>query len=122
MPAKETETFVEELFEFLASQKLLVPVKLKGAKGRPLPGVTGLFQVDADRLRLQQNHGVWRCRKLPAADSEADATPEVPRVAVLRRPGVRARGSGQLRSAAPRSGLLDASARGTHGDGSARRA
>ena len=60
--AKETETFLEELFEFLVTQKLLVPVKLKGAKGRPLPGVTGLFQVDADRLRLQQNHGVWRCR------------------------------------------------------------
>jgi hypothetical protein len=62
VPAKETETFVEELFEFLVTQKLLVPVKLKGAKGRPLPGVTGLFQVNADRLRLQQNHGVWRCR------------------------------------------------------------
>ena len=23
-------------------------------------GWTGVFQVDADRLRLQQNHGVWR--------------------------------------------------------------
>jgi ATP-dependent helicase YprA (DUF1998 family) len=62
VPANETETFVEGLFDFLVGQKLLVPVKLKGAKGRPLPGVTGLFQVDADRLRLQQNHGVWRCR------------------------------------------------------------
>ncbi|MGE3843414.1 MAG: DEAD/DEAH box helicase, partial [Vicinamibacterales bacterium] len=62
VPASETETFVEELFNFLVSQKLLVAVKLKGARGRPLPGVSGLYQVDADRLRLQQNHGVWRCR------------------------------------------------------------
>jgi len=60
--AKEAEAFVEDLFAFLLEQKLLTPVKLKGAKGRPLPGVTGLYQVDADRLRLQQNHGVWRCR------------------------------------------------------------
>ncbi len=61
-PASEAEAFVEDLFAFLVNQKLLVPVKLKGAKGRPLPGVTGVYQVDADRLRVQQNHGVWRCR------------------------------------------------------------
>ena len=62
VPPKEAEAFVEELFSFLLEQKLLVPVKLKGARGRALPGVTGVYQVDADRLRLQQNHGVWRCR------------------------------------------------------------
>ena len=58
MPPKEAEAFVEELFSFLLEQKLLVPVKLRGARGRALPGVTGVYQVDADRLRLQQNHGV----------------------------------------------------------------
>ena len=62
VPSKDTESFIEDLFAFLVDQKLLVPVKLKGSKGKPLPGVTGLFQVDADRLRLQENHGLWRCR------------------------------------------------------------
>lgn len=60
--AKEAEAFVEDLFDFVVQQQLLVPVKLKGSKGKALPGVTGVFQLDADRLRLQQNHGVWRCR------------------------------------------------------------
>lgn len=62
IPPLEAESFVEELFAFLVDAELLVPVKLKGARGRPLPGVTGLYQVDADRLRLQPNRGVWRCR------------------------------------------------------------
>ena len=59
-----------------------VTVKLKGAKGRPLPGVTGLFQVDADRLRLQQNRWRLALSELPPSHSEADATPEMPCMAV----------------------------------------
>jgi ATP-dependent helicase YprA (DUF1998 family)/SOS-response transcriptional repressor LexA len=54
--------FLEGLFSMLTDKGLLIPVRLKGSKGRPLPGVEGLFQVDANCLRLQQNHGVWRCR------------------------------------------------------------
>lgn len=54
--------FLEGLFRMLCDQKLLTPVKLKGAKGKPLPGVSGVFQVNADRLRLKANTGVWRCR------------------------------------------------------------
>lgn len=53
--------FLERLFKFLLDRKLLRPVTLKGAKGNPLPSVTDVYQVDADRLRLQSNHGVWRC-------------------------------------------------------------
>jgi hypothetical protein len=60
--ADDAEAFAESLFKMLADRKLLKPVRLKGSKGNPLPGVSGVFQVDADRLRLQQNHGVWRCR------------------------------------------------------------
>ena len=56
------EPFIEGLFGFLVEQHLLAPVQLKGSKGRPLPNLSGLYQVNADRLRLQQNHGVWRCR------------------------------------------------------------
>ena len=60
--ADDAESFIEDLFKFLLDLGLLMPVKLKGAKGRPLPDVTGLYQVDADKLRLQHNQGVWRCR------------------------------------------------------------
>lgn len=60
--AEETEVFIEGLFKFLIDQKFIVPVRLKGARGQALPNVSEVYQVDADRLRLQQNHGVWRCR------------------------------------------------------------
>jgi len=56
------EPFLEGLFRFLVEGGLLSPVQLKGSRGRPLPNLGGLYQVNADRLRLQQNHGVWRCR------------------------------------------------------------
>ncbi len=59
--SEHTEVFLEGLFEFLVNQELLVPVQLKGSRGHPLPGVSGLYQVNADRLRLCENHGVWRC-------------------------------------------------------------
>ena len=36
-------------------------MRLKGRKGNPLPNVSDVYQVDADRLRLQQNRGLWRC-------------------------------------------------------------
>ncbi len=55
------EDFLERLFAFLVDSKLLRAVALKGARGNPLPGVTGVYQVDADSLRLRANHGVWRC-------------------------------------------------------------
>lgn len=59
---ESADAFLERLFHFLVNQRLLAPVQLKGAKGRALPNVSGVYQVDADRLRLQQNHGVWRCK------------------------------------------------------------
>lgn len=62
VPADEVGGFLEGLFKFLLDQRLLKPVRLKGSRGNPLPNVSGVYQVDADRLRLQQNHGVWRCK------------------------------------------------------------
>lgn len=56
-----SEEFLEGLFKFLVELGLLTPVRLMGSKGKALPGLTGLFQVDADRLRLRRNHGVWQC-------------------------------------------------------------
>ena len=60
--AENTESFLEGLFRLLVGIGLLKPVRLKGSKGKPLSRVSGVYQVDADRLRLHQNHGVWRCR------------------------------------------------------------
>lgn len=57
----DLEDFLERLFAFLVDRKLLRPVTLKGSRGNALPSVSGAYQVDADRLRLQANYGVWRC-------------------------------------------------------------
>lgn len=59
----DVEDFAESMFDFLVRQGFLVPVRLKGSRGRPLPGVSGVFQVNADKLKLHHSHGVWRCRK-----------------------------------------------------------
>ena len=55
--------FLEGLFNCLVQQKLLRPVRLLGSKGRALPGLHDVFQVNADSLRLHPNTGVERCRK-----------------------------------------------------------
>ncbi len=62
VPADVTGPFLESLFAFLEERALLVPVRLKGSRGNPLPNVSGVYQVNADRLRLSPNRGVWRCR------------------------------------------------------------
>ncbi len=53
---------LESLFKMLCETEFLKPVVLTGEKGRALPNVSGVYQVDADVLRLHANHGVWRCR------------------------------------------------------------
>ena len=62
VPTDTTGPFLESFFAFLLERGLLVRVRLKGSKGRPLPNVSGVHQVNADRLRLRRNRGVWRCR------------------------------------------------------------
>jgi ATP-dependent helicase YprA (DUF1998 family) len=58
----DMQPFLESLFEVLKTKGLLRPVTLKGSHGRPIAGATGVFQVDADRLRLIPSHGVYRCK------------------------------------------------------------
>lgn len=58
----QMEAFLESLFDDLVKHGLLRPVTLKSAKGKALPGAAGLYQVDADRLRLIPSHGVYRCK------------------------------------------------------------
>ena len=62
VPREAVPSFLESLFAFLVERKLLSPVRLKGSKGRPLPRVSGVYQVNADRLGLNPNRGVRRCR------------------------------------------------------------
>ncbi len=60
--AESIESFLESLFDHLVESELLVPVRLKSSKGRPLPNVSGVYQVNADKLRLNPNRGVKRCK------------------------------------------------------------
>ncbi len=56
------DEFLTGLFGLLVDEGLLVPVRLKGSRGRPLANVSEVYQVDADRLRLEPSHGVYQCR------------------------------------------------------------
>lgn len=61
---EDCEDFLNSLFSFLTYDlKMLKPVRLKGSRGNPLPFVSEVYQIDADRLRLRANRGVWRCEK-----------------------------------------------------------
>ena len=56
------EGFLQGMFDLLVERGLLRPVKLKGPRGRPLPHVSEVAQVNADRLRLTPSRSVWQCR------------------------------------------------------------
>ena len=60
--ADTVEALLESLFAFLVERQLLAAVRLKGSRGRALPNVQGVYQVNADKLRLSPNRGVKRCR------------------------------------------------------------
>jgi ATP-dependent helicase YprA (DUF1998 family) len=63
IPEDEVRTFLGELWALCADDlALLVPVTLRNAWGKPLPGTTGARQIDADRLLLGAHRGLWRCR------------------------------------------------------------
>ncbi|MGE0447887.1 MAG: helicase-related protein, partial [Vicinamibacterales bacterium] len=59
----QIETTGEHLWEAMVAAGLLVPVVLRGSRGRALPQCGGTFQLDASLFRLEPHAGVWRCRK-----------------------------------------------------------
>ena len=61
-PADSVGPFLAGLFAFLVEQHLLKPVRLLGSKGKALPNLDGVYQVNGDALRLHPNTGVARCR------------------------------------------------------------
>lgn len=60
--AESIEAVLESLFDLLVQHGFLVSVRLKGSKGRPLPNSQGVYQVNADCVRLEPHHGLWRCK------------------------------------------------------------
>ena len=60
---ESVEPLLTGLFDFLVERELLVPVRLLGSRGNPVPGVSSVYQVSADRLLLAPNRGVHRCRR-----------------------------------------------------------
>lgn len=59
----DVPAFLQELWELLADElRLFAPVTLTGYQGRALPGSAGAKQIDADKLLLRANRGLWRCQ------------------------------------------------------------
>jgi len=64
VPDDDIPAFLEALWDYLRSQAvgILVPVTLKSNKGKALAACSGVFQIDASKLLLSENHGYYRCR------------------------------------------------------------
>jgi SOS-response transcriptional repressor LexA len=61
---EDTDSFLEALWKFLTNElKLLVPVTLRGSRGRALPGCSGAYQIDADKIRLAPIRELYCCKK-----------------------------------------------------------
>jgi hypothetical protein len=59
----EVKPFLEDMWQLVTEKlNLLAPVQLKGARGGLLPGCVGAHQVDANRLTLRPDKGMYRCQ------------------------------------------------------------
>ena len=64
VPDDKRTDFVEQMWDYLANETgLLVPVTLKSNRDRPLPNCSGVYQIDAVKLLLSENHGYYHCIK-----------------------------------------------------------
>ena len=57
------DAFLTDLYEYLVTQGLLVPVQLRGSKNRILPGGGDCHQISSGKLVLHPNKGRFVCRK-----------------------------------------------------------
>lgn len=59
----EVRPFLEDMWRLVSQElQLLAPVQLKGARGKLLPGCVGAHQVDANRLMMRPDSGMYRCQ------------------------------------------------------------
>lgn len=59
----EVKPFLEDMWHLVTEKlNLLASVQLKGARGGLLPGCVGAHQVDANRLTLRPDQGMYRCQ------------------------------------------------------------
>src|SRR5690606_20881473 len=58
VPSGDIPEFLEGLWKYLTGPGvgLLVPVTLRGAKGKPVANCTGVYQIDSAKLQLMENH------------------------------------------------------------------
>lgn len=65
VPPEEIPAFLEALWDFLRSEAVgvLAPVTLRSNKGNALAKCSGVYQIDAGRLLLSENHGHYRCKQ-----------------------------------------------------------
>jgi hypothetical protein len=62
--SEEIDHFVVALWNHLGDKlKILCPVTLTGSRGRALPKCPGVRQIDADKLTVSANRGLWRCQR-----------------------------------------------------------
>ncbi|OQC13852.1 MAG: putative ATP-dependent helicase Lhr [Lentisphaerae bacterium ADurb.Bin082] len=59
---EKINTFKADVWNLMQNTKILVPVKLLGQKGNPLPRCSGLYQLDLTKLRLNSHTGYYKCR------------------------------------------------------------
>ena len=60
--SKDVEAFLKDVWELVTRElELMMPVKLLGGRGNPLPRCSGAHQVDADKLLLAPHKGRYRC-------------------------------------------------------------
>ncbi len=62
VPGDQVEPFLNELWKLLTTNlQLVVPVRIKSRTQKIIPGTQGASQIDADKLILQANKGLYRC-------------------------------------------------------------
>jgi ATP-dependent helicase YprA (DUF1998 family) len=62
VPGDDVEAFLRDVWDLVTRElEIMVPVKLLGGRGNPLPRCSGAHQVDADKLILVPHTGRYRC-------------------------------------------------------------
>lgn len=62
VPLELIEEFFDQLWQLLTDElKILAPVTLMSKGGKAIAGASGVYQIDADKLKLEKHTGIHRC-------------------------------------------------------------